>query len=146
LRRIWSIWIRWDQRFFWIHLRNRKTLQRPRRQFLHAPTLEEMSNRKYIHLHLSRVNFGLVEAKINGKNKFTTMKKLYQNKTTGNLAYILPKSWKKWRVKEFETPEEMVEYMQSLKISVFNCFSEHRIGKAVSYNQYNLSTAKSDWR
>lgn len=27
-----------------------------------------MSNRKYIHLRLSRVNFGLVEAKINGKD------------------------------------------------------------------------------
>lgn len=27
-----------------------------------------MKNRKYIHLHLSRVNFGLVEAKINGKD------------------------------------------------------------------------------
>lgn len=27
-----------------------------------------MSNRKYIHLYLSRVNFGLVEAKINGKD------------------------------------------------------------------------------
>lgn len=27
-----------------------------------------MSNRKYIHLHLSRVDFGLVVAKINGKN------------------------------------------------------------------------------
>ena len=26
-----------------------------------------MSNRKYIHLHLSRVSFGLVEVKINGK-------------------------------------------------------------------------------
>ena len=88
----------------------------------------------------------LIFVYINSKNKFTTMKKLYQNKTTGNLAYILPKSWKKWRMKEFETPEEMVEYMQSLKISVFNCFSEHRIGKAVPYNQYNLSTAKSDWR
>lgn len=27
-----------------------------------------MSNRKYIHLHLSRVDFGLMVAKINGKN------------------------------------------------------------------------------
>ena len=29
---------------------------------------KHMSNRKYIHLHLCRVNFGLVEAKINGKD------------------------------------------------------------------------------
>ena len=74
------------------------------------------------------------------------MKKLYQNKTTGNLAYVLPRSWKKWRVKEFETPEEMVEYMHSWKISVFNSFSEHKIGKAVRFDQYQISTAKSDWR
>lgn len=74
------------------------------------------------------------------------MKKLYQNKITGNLSYALPRSWKKWRVKEFETPEEMVEYMHRLKISVFNSFSEHRIGKAVRFDQYSLSTAKSDWR
>jgi len=43
-------------------------LPRFRGEFFYAPALEEMSNRKYIHLHLSRVNFGLAEAKINGKD------------------------------------------------------------------------------
>lgn len=38
-----------------------------------------MTNRKYIHLHLSRVDFGLVVAKINGKNL------LLQNADWGNL-------------------------------------------------------------
>ena len=42
-------------------------MQRPRRQFLHAPTLEEMSNRKYIHLYLSSSYTGSVKYSLNGK-------------------------------------------------------------------------------
>jgi len=37
-------------------------------QTLTGNIFNQMSNRKYIHLHLCRVKFGLVEAKINGKD------------------------------------------------------------------------------